>query len=224
MIEIGQVLQKIDPLVEMGFQFVPLLLEQGHLQEFEVQFIGKQRAILAAQGYLAQEPAFFFFFIVFEVEDGDEVYGAQLKQPFLTLFVLLANGQAYIEQGAVLEIGRIDLLHLHDETLAVYTGAKDIEDGPPFQGYPWQVLGIAEREFGDPVVGRQQLVQKVDQEIPAAVLFAEEFLETEIRVGVEVFGYHLALFGLFPTSGSGGAKYIKGQVPSFIGNTLRGCW
>ena len=63
-----------------------------------------------------------------EVKQSNCVNMVELEVPFTTLRSLLSNREGGIEQGTVLEVSLVCILHFHDKLLAVFSFAIYIEN------------------------------------------------------------------------------------------------
>ncbi len=66
-----------------------------------------------------------------EVQKAYRVDGIQMEVPVTASTSLLADGKSGIIDGAILEELLVDVLHLHNEFLALFVFAIYIEDGTP---------------------------------------------------------------------------------------------
>ena len=69
------------------------------------------------------------FLVHIEIEQGNRVDMVEFKVPIITLGSLLTDREGGIEQGTILEVSLVCILHFHDELLAVCSFAIYVEDG-----------------------------------------------------------------------------------------------
>ena len=68
------------------------------------------------------------FLIHVEVEQRNSIDMIEFEIPVAPLWCLLANRESGVEEGAILEISLVGILHFHDELLAVFAFAIYVED------------------------------------------------------------------------------------------------
>ena len=123
-------------------------------------------------------------FVQREVEQADRVDVLQSGVP-RALRGLLAYGEGGVVDAAVLEIGLLCLLHLHDEAPAVARHAVHVEHCAPVAVAVAQLLAVEVLHVGYvQVLGCEQRVEEADEQV-LVHLCAEQPLETEVGVGVD---------------------------------------
>ena len=89
----------------------------------------------------------------------------ELEVPFTTLRSLLTNRKSGIEQGTVLEICLVCILHFHDKLLAVFSFAIYVKDGLAVGIDVAHVLRIQILHVLNNLSSIEQAVEETDQQI-----------------------------------------------------------
>ena len=98
----------------------------------------------------------------------------------------VADGRGSIIDTAVLEIGLLGLLHLHNEAAPVLRHAIDIEHGTAVAKAVAQVLSVEILDILNLLLAAiQQGIQETDEQV-LVHLSAEKLLEAEIGVRIDV--------------------------------------
>ena len=100
-----------------------------------------------------------------EVKQGNRVDMIELEVPFITLGSLLTDRKSGIEQGTVLEVSLVCILHFHDKFLAVFSFAIYIEDGLAVGIYISHVLRVQILHVRNNLSAFKQAVEETDQQI-----------------------------------------------------------
>ena len=105
------------------------------------------------------------FLVHIEVEQGNGVDMVELEIPFITLGSLLTDREGGIEQGTVLEVCLVGILHFHDKLLAVFSFAIYIEDGLAVGIYISHVLRVQILHVLNNLSSVEQAVEETNQQI-----------------------------------------------------------
>lgn len=89
----------------------------------------------------------------------------QFEIPVIPLGCLFSNRKCGIEQGAVLEIRLISVLHLNDELLTVFALTIYIKDGSAVGIYIAHMLRVKIRHILHNLLTIKQAVEKTNQQI-----------------------------------------------------------
>ena len=127
-----------------------------------------------------------------EVHEEDAVNGLQVELPAGSLLTLTRNGMRKIEQGTLLKVRLLTVLHLHDDMLPRLRGAIDVINNTPVTHVFGQQFFIQKSDVLYGPLTHQQVVQEVYQQILADLL-AEYLLEPHVRKRVDKFS-HITVF------------------------------
>lgn len=86
----------------------------------------------------------------------------ETEVPVASLGSLFAYGKCGVEQGTVLEIPLIGILHLDDELLATLILAINIEDGLALGKYVAHMLAVKIANVGDNLLAVKHRVKEID--------------------------------------------------------------
>ena len=99
---------------------------------------------------------------------------------------LLADGGGAVVNAPVLEVFLLCLLHLHNEAAAIDRRAIDIEDGTAVSVAVAEVLAVQVLYVGYlALLSLKEGIEETDEQV-FVHLCTEEFLETEVGIGVYV--------------------------------------
>ena len=105
------------------------------------------------------------FLVHIEIEQGNRVDMVEFKVLIITLGSLLTDRESGIEQGTVLEVCLVCILHFHDKLLAVFSFAIYVEDGLAVGIYISHVLRVQILHVLNNLSSVEQAVQETDQQI-----------------------------------------------------------
>ena len=105
------------------------------------------------------------FLVHVKVEQSNCVNMVELEVPFTTLRSLLTNRKSGIEQGTVLEVCLVCILHFHDKLLAVFSFAIYVKDGLAVGIDVAHVLRIQILHVLNNLSSIEQAVEETDQQI-----------------------------------------------------------
>ena len=119
-----------------------------------------------------------------EVQDSDDVHGFQTIVP-LSFFSLFADGECGVVETPVFEKLLFAALHFHQDFLAAFVFAIHVEYRPAVTFPSAYVFRVQVGERVDFLPPLQQAVDEADEQI-LVHLCPEQFLESEIRIGVYI--------------------------------------
>ena len=105
------------------------------------------------------------FLVHIEVEQGNGVDMVEFEIPFITLGSLLTDREGGIEQGTVLEVCLVCILHFHDKLLSVFSFTIYVEDGLAVGIYISHVLRVQILHVLNNLSSVEQAVEETDQQI-----------------------------------------------------------
>ena len=100
-----------------------------------------------------------------EVEQSNCVDMVEFEVPFVTLRSLLTDREGGIEQGTILEVRLVCILHFHDELLAIFSFAIYVKDGLAVGVDVAHVLRIQILHVLNNLSAIKQAVEETDQQI-----------------------------------------------------------
>ena len=181
----GELLEYIHPFIEIAFELVFLFGKIGHFEIDIGQLIVENAALLIFKLNFMAYLLVRIFIGEGKIEDADEVNSSQLIVPVAFLSLLL-NREGRIEETSVFEEILFGLLHFDDEALAIFAYAIEVEYGLTVSFRIAEVFVSGVAEVFDMMFAGQDLVEEIDEYILVG-LGAEQFFETEIGEGIDVF-------------------------------------
>ena len=125
-----------------------------------------------------------------EVEQRNSIDMIELEIPVTALWCLLANRESGVEEGAVLEISLVGILHFNDELLAVFSFAIHVEDGTAVGIDIPDVLRVQIRNVLYNLSAIKQAVEEADEQILVHCR-SKNALEAEIGQQADVSFFYL---------------------------------
>ena len=191
-IECFHMLQYINPTFKIIVAFLRLLLKVWQLEEYHSHVPGEQFAFLHVhQCDIRAE--LLADVIEAEVQETHEIHGADAVSPVHAALALARYGFRRIIDAALLEIGLLAVLHLHDDVLAAVGLAEDVVNQRAAVLELCGLLFVEERYLLDDALAFEQIVQEIQQE-GAGQLLAEDALETYIGKRVDIFAHYNVLW------------------------------
>ena len=114
----------------------------------------------------------------------------ELEIPVIPLGCLLANRESGVEEGAVLEISLVGILHFNDELLAVFSFAIHVEDGLAVGIDISHMLRIQIRHILHNLSAIKQAVEEANEQILVHCR-SEYSLEAEVGQQADVSFFYL---------------------------------
>ena len=130
------------------------------------------------------------FLVHVEVEQGNGIYIVEFEVPILPLWCLLTDRECGIEQGAILEICLIGILHFYDELLAVFALAVYVEDGFAVGVDVSHMLRVEIRNVLHNLFAIKQAVEKTNQQI-LVYCCSKNSLEAEVGQQADISFFYL---------------------------------
>jgi hypothetical protein len=178
------VFEQIEPLIEVGGELVEGFGEFGEFDVDEFEFVVEDLAVLVFELDDVEQLALVFMVVEDKVEDADGVDGAEFVVPF-AFERLFLDREGGVVDAAVFEEVLFGFLDFDDEAFAADGLAVDVEDGFAIDGGAAELFGIAEGEFCDLMVGGEEGVEEVDEEVFVGFR-AKDPLEAEVGQEADV--------------------------------------
>ena len=125
-----------------------------------------------------------------EVEQRNSIDMIEFEIPVTSLGSLFTDWESGVEEGAVLEISLVGILHFHDELLAVFAFAIYVEDGLAVGIYISHVLRIQIRHILHNLSAIKQAVEEANEQILVHCR-SEYSLEAEVGQQADVSFFYL---------------------------------
>ena len=125
-----------------------------------------------------------------EVEQRNSIDMIELEIPVIPLGCLLANRESGVEEGAVLEISLVGILHFNDELLAVFSFAIHVEDSLAVGINITDVLRVQIRNVLNNLSAIEQAVEEANEQILVHCC-SKNSLEAEVGQQADVSFFYL---------------------------------
>ena len=212
-----EILQCIEPLLVERIQFFQGFVELGNLyiDIFELvvkYFVGSCVAQLHMMAdFLLVE----CILVHAEVEQGNGIDMIELEIPLIPLGRLFSDREGGVEEGAILEIRLVRILHFYNELLAVFALTIYIKDGSAVGIDISHMLRVQIRYVLHNLFAIKQAVEEANEQILVHCC-SKNSLETEVGQQADVSFFYLLHNHLFKKSMPQRATLVKRMIKPFL--------